>query len=119
MINEIPDLLTSDAHFHLSGFTNKQNFCYWSSEKPQRVHEKLLHSAKLPVWCAISSFEIVGPYFFENSDGRIVTVNSQRYVSMFENFLGPKLAHHPVNEDTNFFNKMMLQATPQGFPLML
>jgi hypothetical protein len=51
MINENPDLvnnilMSDEAHFHPSGFVNKQNFHYWSSENPQRVHEKLLHSAK-------------------------------------------------------------------------
>jgi hypothetical protein len=29
-------------------------------------------------------------------------VNSQRYVTVFENFLGPELARHPVNEDILF-----------------
>jgi hypothetical protein len=54
------------------------------------------------VWCATALFGIVGPYYFEDGDGHTVTVNSQRYVSMFENFLEPELAHHPVNEDTFF-----------------
>jgi hypothetical protein len=64
MINENPDLvnklLMSDAaQFHLSGFVNKQNFRYSSSENPQRFHEKPLHRVKVTVWCAISSFGIV------------------------------------------------------------
>jgi hypothetical protein len=37
MINENPDLvnnifMSDEAHSHLSGFVNKQNFCYWSSK---------------------------------------------------------------------------------------
>jgi hypothetical protein len=84
---------------HLSGFVNKQNFRYWSSENSHRFHKMPLHSAKVTVWCAISSFGIVGLYFSEDGYGRTVTMNSQRYVGVFENILGPELARHPVNED--------------------
>jgi hypothetical protein len=42
----------------------------------------------------------IGLYFFEDGEGHAVTVNSQRYVSMYENFLGPELARHLDNEDT-------------------
>jgi hypothetical protein len=102
MINENPDLVSNllmsdEAHFHLSSFVNKQSFRYWSSKNTQRFHKNPLHSAKLAVWCAISSFGILGPYFFEDGDGRKVTVNSQRYVIMFDNFLGPELVCRPVN----------------------
>jgi hypothetical protein len=107
MINENPDLvnnllMSDEAHFHHSGFVNKQNFCYWSSENTQRFHEEPCHIAKVTVWCPISLYGIVRPYFFEDSSEHTVTVNSQHYVSMFENFLGPELACHPVNEDTFF-----------------
>jgi hypothetical protein len=27
-------LKTDEAHFHLSGFVNKQNYCYWAPENP-------------------------------------------------------------------------------------
>jgi len=44
LINEnqelVNNLLMSDeAHFHLSGFVNKQNFCYWSATNPTKLHE--------------------------------------------------------------------------------
>jgi hypothetical protein len=95
-------LMSDEAHFDLSGFVNKQNFRYWSSKNPQRFHERPFQSAKVTIWCAISLFGIVGPYYFEDGDGRTVTVNSQCYVSMFENFLRPELARHSVNEGTFF-----------------
>jgi hypothetical protein len=114
MINE--NLLMSDeAHFHLSGFVNKQNFRYWSRETPQRFHEKPLDNAKVTVWCAISSFGIAEPYFFEEGGRHTITVNSQHYVSMFENFLGPELAHHPVNEDIFFSTRWCYEPHLMGF----
>jgi hypothetical protein len=120
MINEIPDLvnnllMSDEAHFHLSGFVNKQNFRYWSGENPQRFHEKPLHSMKVTVWCVISAFGIVGPNFFKDSGGRIVTVYSQRYVSMFEDVLGPELARHPVNENTFFSTRWCYESHLKGF----
>lgn len=107
MMNDNPDLvnnlwMSDEAHFHLSGFVNKQNFRYWAPENPQRIHEKPLHSVKVTVWCAISSRAILGPYFFEDENGRSVTVNTLRYVNMLENFLQPQLARNPVYENMFF-----------------
>jgi len=42
------------------------------------------------VWCAISKFGVIGSYFFEEN-GQNVTVNSQRYVFILENFFEPQL----------------------------
>jgi hypothetical protein len=43
-------LITSDeAHFHLSGYVNKQNFRFWGKENPQVLHETPLHSIKVTV----------------------------------------------------------------------
>lgn len=54
-------LMSDEAHLHLSGFVNKQNFHYWSATNPKEIHEKPLHISKVTVWCAISSFGIIGP----------------------------------------------------------
>jgi hypothetical protein len=56
-------LMSNKAHFYLSGFVNKQNFPYWSATNPIELHERPLHSSKVTVWCTISSFGIIGPYF--------------------------------------------------------
>lgn len=81
---------SDEAHFHLSGAVNKQNFRYWAENNPRIIHERPLHSPKLTVWCAVSQLGVIGPYFFEE-EGVTVTVNSERYVSMLENFLQPRL----------------------------
>lgn len=83
-------IFSDEAHFHLSGTVNKQNFRYWSGNNPRELHQRPLHSPKVTVWCAVFKFGVWGPYFFEQ-DGVTVTVNSDRYCAMLQNFLRPKL----------------------------
>lgn len=84
-------LMSDEANFYLSGFANKQNNRYWSGTNPKEIHGKPLHSPKVIVWCAVGSMGIIGPYFFEDGNGRSLTVNSERYVEMLTNFLQPEL----------------------------
>jgi hypothetical protein len=72
MTDDIVLIMNDEAHFHLSGVVNKQNFRYWASEYPCQLHEKPLYSNKLIVWCGISRNFIIGPYFFREN-GRTVT----------------------------------------------
>ena len=96
-------LWTSDeAHFHLSGCVNKQNCRYWASENPRELHQRPLHSPKVTVWCAVSAIGIIGPYFFQE-DGITVTVTSQRYCNMLEEFLRPKLEEYGEEHNTEDF----------------
>jgi hypothetical protein len=81
---------SNKAHFHLSGAVNKQNFRYWAKNNPRIIHERLLHSPTLTVWCAVSQLGVIGPYVFEE-EGVTVTVNSERYVAMLRNFLQPRM----------------------------
>ena len=77
-------LMNDEAHFYLSGFVNKQNYRYWSATNPIELHERPFLSSKVTVWCAISSFGIIGPYFFEDERERAVTVTGPRYVHVGE-----------------------------------
>lgn len=84
-------LLTSDeAHFHLTGFVNKQNYRYWAAENPRERHETPLHSQRVTVWAMVSAFGVWEPYFFEEN-GAAVTVTSARYIHMLQTFVQPKL----------------------------
>ena len=58
-------LYSDEAHFHLCGTVNKQNFRYWAESNPRSLHERPLHCPRVTVWCAIARFGIWGPYFFE------------------------------------------------------
>jgi len=110
----VNNLLTSDeAHFHLSGFVNKQNFHCWSATNPIELHERPLHSSKVTVWWAISSFGIISPYFFEDEREKAVTVTGPCYVHMLENFLGPELACHRVTKEMFFQQDWATRHTAQ------
>ncbi|PNF39027.1 hypothetical protein B7P43_G04846 [Cryptotermes secundus] len=76
---------SDEAHFHLSGYVNKQNMRYWSSNNPRELHERPLHSDKVTVWCAVLRVGIIGPCFFEE-ENLAVTVISQWHVDMIKNF---------------------------------
>ena len=38
--------MSEEAHFHLNGTINKQNFQYWSHTNPMALHERPLHCEK-------------------------------------------------------------------------
>ncbi|KAJ4445038.1 hypothetical protein ANN_06837 [Periplaneta americana] len=96
-------VMSDEALFHLSGYVIKQNFRYRSLSNPYELHEELLHSVKVTVWCAIATFGIIGPYFFEDDNGTSVTVTSQRYVRMIQELLSPKISNNPfINRHTWF-----------------
>ena len=83
-------LITSDeVHFHLNDFVNRQNFQYWCDHNPEEIVQVPLRPTRLTVWCSLSSSEIIGPYFFKNGEGKAVTVNSERYCKLLEDFFLP------------------------------
>lgn len=84
-------IFSDEAHFWLNGFVNKQNCRIWSEANPREILETPLHPEKITVWCGFWSGGIIGPYFFENEQGRAVTVNGERYRRMIRNFLWPRL----------------------------
>ncbi|XP_076039316.1 uncharacterized protein LOC143024401 [Oratosquilla oratoria] len=49
-------LTTDEAHFHLSGCVNKQNFRYWAENNPR--HERPLPSERVTAWCAVSTLGV-------------------------------------------------------------
>ena len=73
-------IFSDEAHFDLGGYVNKQNCRIWGTEKPYEYIEKLTHPKRVTIWFGFSSKGIIGPFFFENEQGEIVTVNDDRYL---------------------------------------
>ncbi|GFU77967.1 uncharacterized protein TNCV_521671 [Trichonephila clavipes] len=75
---------TDEAHFHLNGFVNKQNWRFWGSENPYWCEVKPLYSLRVTVW----------PFFIRE------TVTSERYVTILEQFVATQqvLENRPRTE---------------------
>jgi hypothetical protein len=101
-------VISDEAHFHLNGSVNKQNYRYWAMENPRELHQRPLYSPKVTVWCAVTPFCVIGPYFFEEN-GITVTVTSARYINMIESFFEPKLRRR----GTDIQNVWLIRLLPQ------
>ena len=96
-------LMSDEAQVHVSGYVNKQNYHYWAPNNPHDLHQHPLHSAKVTVWCAVSSHGIIGPYCSENAEGRTVNVSAEWYKVMLGTFLRSDL--HPRQQDLLWFQQ--------------
>jgi hypothetical protein len=57
-------IVTDEAHFHLSGYVNKQIIRYWAPDNPHKMHQRPFHSSKVTVCCGVASFGVVELYLF-------------------------------------------------------
>ena len=69
------------------------------------LHERLLHSETVTVWCAVGEFGVLGPYFFEDKNGSTVTITSTHYIEMLENFLQPQLKELAADVEVIWFQQ--------------
>ena len=84
--------LTNEVHFHLNGGVNHHNNVYWGDERLEKINERCLKGPKVTALCAINAKKgMFGPYWFEDSRGRTVTVNGERYREVLSR----------INEDLN------------------
>ena len=62
-----PELIwfSDEAHFHLDGYVNKQNWRIWGTENPHFSVQKTLYPQRVTVWCAISKRGIVGTNIYQ------------------------------------------------------
>jgi len=88
--------------FYLHGTVHKQILLYWSAADPHERHQRLTYDPVVTVWCAVSSRGVTGPYFFEDEDGKAITVTLQRYTEMINEFLSPNL---PSNNGNLWFQQ--------------
>lgn len=76
---------TDEAHFHLNGYVNKQNWRHWGTQNPHLAVAQVAHPQRLTVWCALTSSTIIGPFFIEG------TVTGEKYVYMLTIQFLPKI----------------------------
>ena len=89
------------VHFRLFGQNvNKiieENCRIWGSENSNVIIEKLMHSQRVTVWCGFWYGGINLPFFIENEQGAAVTVNSERFRAMLNEFLSSKIEEDDVD----------------------
>ena len=80
-------IFSDEAHFDLGGYVNKQYCRIWGTENPKRF----------TVWCGLWSRGIIEPFFFENKQGEVVTVNGYRFRAMLNKFLFTKIEEEDID----------------------
>ena len=74
-------IFSDEAHFDLGWYVNN---------KIENLHayiEKPMRPKRVTVWCGFWSRGIIEPFFFENEQGEVVTVNGDRCRAMLNEFL--------------------------------
>ena len=69
---------------------------------PDEVLQKPLHSKKCTAWCEISYRGIIGPFWFEDNNENVVTINKERYVEVLDKFWDALSA---VSKKTDWFQQ--------------
>lgn len=69
------------------------------------VHVKPYHSNRVAVWSGKSKFGITDPKFVEDETGNPVTVTSDRYVYMADEFLFPEFRLRDIDLATIWFQQ--------------
>jgi hypothetical protein len=78
--------MSDETHFCVNGEVYKQNGRNWAANNPLQIRRRPPHSPRVTVWFAVSSFTIVGPhYFFESENGEAVTMTADHYINLPHN----------------------------------
>ena len=68
------NIFSDETHFDLGCYVNKQNCRIWRTKNPHAYIEKPTHPKRATVCCGFWSRGIIGPFFFENEQGKDVTI---------------------------------------------
>ena len=79
--NWINSLWFSDeAHCHLNGAISNHTNIFWCAEPPEEVSEMSLKGPKSTCFCILNArLDMLGLYWFEDTNGETVIVNGERY----------------------------------------
>lgn len=67
---------SNEATFKTNGIVNRYNCVYYADTNPNIVLTQELNAPGVCVWAGISSYGVIGPYFFEG------TVNGDKHLKM-------------------------------------
>src|SRR3954467_11016242 len=81
---------SDEAHFHLCGGVNRQNWILWADENPHWFDVCRLHPEKVNVWMGIDSEGVIGPYFWE-LQGSEKGINARWMRSLLDDQVIPSL----------------------------
>lgn len=88
-----------EAHFELYGCVTKTVW-YWNKANAYERHLKPVHFKTVTIWCRILVVSITSPYFFKDETGGAITMTSNWYAHMANDFLFPQLCHHDIDFTT-------------------
>ena len=73
---------SDEAHFHFMGAINNHNIL-WGAESHEEVAELSLKVSKSTYFCALNDrWDMLGPYWFDDANGKAVTVNGMWYLEV-------------------------------------
>ena len=88
-------IFSDEAHFDFGGYVNKLNCLIWGTENLHAYIEKPTHPKRVTVG-GFWSRGIIEPFFLENEQGEVVTVNGNRYRTIFNEFLFTKIEEKDI-----------------------
>ena len=90
-------ILSDEAHFDIGGYVNKQNCRIWDTFLcPHAYIENPTQPKRVTIWCGFWSKGIIDPFFFENEQGEVVTVNGDHYRAMYNKFLYTRIEEDDI-----------------------
>lgn len=85
-------MFSDESTFSTNGTVASQHVRYWSKDNPEfRIPARSQYFKKVNVWCAISYYGIIGPYFFEG------TCNRASYLQLLDTFFCDHLEDLPLD----------------------
>ena len=93
-------MMSDEAHFHLNGSVNKQNF----HKIPMKCTKDRCTARKWRFGVLLVKLASLVRTFFEEN-GITTTVNSARYIDIINNFLEPELRSRRINKQNVWFQQ--------------
>lgn len=91
-------MFSDESTFSTNGVVSSQHCRYWSEINPHfTISRRRQYFKKVNVWCAVSYYGIIGPYFFEGN------LNGDRYLAMLQTFFADELDELPLSYRASMF----------------